>query len=133
MRKGFSVGASEATKRLLDRLRVGVLILCGMLLVACAHEAVAPNADRGDGVVTLKWQPPTLNENGEPLTDLVAYHVLYGRTEDDLRYSVRINDPSQSSVIVNGLGSGKWYFSIVAVNEQGKASKPSNVVSKVIP
>jgi hypothetical protein len=125
--------ASETTDRFLHSLRVGVLILCGMLLVACGDDTVAPNADKGEGVATLKWQPPTLNENGEPLTDLAAYHVLYGRSENDLRYSMRINDPSQSTVVVNGLGNGKWYFSIVAVNEHGKASKPSNVVTKVIP
>jgi hypothetical protein len=90
------------------------------------------NPDAGTGVATLSWQAPTKDANGEPLTDLQAYMVLYGRSPDDLKYWKRIVDKSQTSFVVTGLGKGVWYFSIVAINSHGGASAPSQVVSKEI-
>lgn len=108
-----------------------MLIVCllSMALVACGGR---PNPDEGTGVATLKWQAPTTYEDGKPLTNLEAYMVLYGRSPDDLRYWKRIEDKSQTSFVVTGLGKGAWYFSIVAVDSEGRASAPSDVVSKVI-
>jgi hypothetical protein len=108
------------------------LVVSLLLLTACGDDAVAPSKDAGTGVATLKWDPPTRDEIGEPLTDLVAYHILYGRTADDLRYSIRIDDPAQNSATITGLGRGQWFFAIVAVNSAGRPSKRSNVASKEV-
>jgi flagellar hook assembly protein FlgD len=50
-------------------------------------DTVAPSppenltaVDNGDGTVTLMWEPPTTNEDGSPLTDLVGYNI-YVATE----------------------------------------------------
>lgn len=112
--------------------RCVVVALLGMLLVACAQAPLAPSVDQGIGVATLTWKPPTTNENGEPLTDLAAYVVLYGRSPDDFRYTKHIDDKSQTSLILSGLGTGAWYFTIIAVNAQGQASPHAEVVSKVV-
>lgn len=114
-------------------MRVGhvfVWIVFASSLGACHNDALSPRSDQGDGTATLSWQPPTKNENGEPLTDLVSYHILYGRSADDLRYSIRIADPKQTSTVINGLGRGKWFFAIIAVNAAGQSSKPSNIETK---
>lgn len=105
------------------------LALVTLLLAACGH---APNPDQGDGVATLKWQAPTEYENGDPLTDLAAYVILYGRSPEDLRYWRRVEDASQTSTVITGLGKGEWFFTILAVDGRGIASSQAALVSKVI-
>ena len=109
-----------------------VLVVGTLLLAACAQAPLAPNPDAGIGVATLKWQPPTTYENGEPLKDLAAYVVLYGRSPDDFRYAKQIEDAKQTSLVLSGLGTGPWYFTILAVNSHGQVSPQADVVSKVI-
>lgn len=112
-------------------VRILVPVLLSLLSIACSGDKPpATDADAGDGVATLSWQAPTKDADGEPLTDLQAYMVLYGRSPDDLRYWKRIEDKSQTTFVVTGLGKGVWYFSVVAVNSKGRASAPSEVVSK---
>ncbi len=107
--------------------------LLALLSVACSQQrGAAPNPDIGEGAAKLSWHPPTENQDGEPLTDLHAYMVLYGRSPDDLKYWKRIEDPAPTSFVVTGLGKGVWYFSVVAVNSEGRASEPSAVVSKEV-
>lgn len=120
--------ASTMNRASLVRMLVPALL--SLLSIACGGDKPAAKADAGDGVATLSWQAPTKDANGAPLTDLQAYMVLYGRSPDDLKYWKRIEDKSKTSFVVTGLGTGVWYFSVVAVNSKGLASAPSEVVSK---
>jgi len=88
--------------------------------------------DIGTGVVTLSWTPPTQNSDGSALTDLAGYQVWYGQSQNSLNQTVALNNPSLSTYVVENLGSGTWYFSLVAVNSQGATSVFSTVASKTI-
>jgi hypothetical protein len=85
-----------------------------------------------DGRATLSWSPPTENTDGTALTDLASYRILYGRNPSNLSKAVQVANPSVTSYVVENLASGKWYFAVIAVNNSGVSSTPSNVASKTI-
>jgi predicted phage tail protein len=85
-----------------------------------------------DGRATLSWEPPTENTDGTALTDLASYRILYGRSANNLSKTVQVSNPSVTSYVVENLPSGKWYFAVVAVNNSGMSSTPSNVAAKTI-
>lgn len=85
-----------------------------------------------DGRATLSWEPPTENTDGTALTDLASYRILYGRSANNLSKTVQVSNPSVTSYVVENLPSGKWYFAVVAVNNSGVSSTPSNVAAKTI-
>ena len=85
-----------------------------------------------DGRATPSWEPPTANTDGTALTDLASYRILYGRNAKNLSKAVQVTNPSVTSYVVENLASGKWYFAVVAVNNSGVSSTPSNVAAKTI-
>ena len=84
------------------------------------------------GTATLSWTPPTENSDGSALTDLAGYQVWYGQTQNNLNKSVSLNNASLSTYVVENLGSGTWYFALVAVNSRGTTSVFSGVATKTI-
>ncbi|HEY7639554.1 MAG TPA: putative Ig domain-containing protein [Steroidobacteraceae bacterium] len=86
----------------------------------------------GTGTATLSWTPPTENSDGSALTDLVGYQVHYGRSQSNLNQTVTLNNASLSTYMVEHLGTGTWFFALVAVNSQGTTSVLSSVASKTI-
>ncbi len=101
-------------------VRMLVPVLLSLLSVACSGDKPpAADQDAGDGSSHSRGSAPTTDASGEPLTDLQAYMVLYGRSPDDLKYWKRIEDRSKTSIVVTGLGKGVWYFSVVATVQQG--------------
>jgi len=84
------------------------------------------------GTATLSWTPPTENSDGSALTDLAGYQVWYGQSQNNLNKSVSLNNASLSTYVVENLGSGTWYFALVAVNSRGTTSVFSGVASKTI-
>lgn len=89
-------------------------------------------AGTGTGTATLRWVPPTTNTNGTAITDLAGYQINYGNSASALDQVVTIASPSTSSYTVQSLGSGTWYFAVVAYTSDGTQSSLSNVVSKTI-
>lgn len=81
----------------------------------------------------LTWDAPTMNTNGQPLTDLAGYKVMYGQDPNNLNLSLRITDPRATTVQIDNLGSGTWYFAMKSVNTAGQESAPTGNVSKVVP
>lgn len=81
----------------------------------------------------LSWQPPTLNSDGSPLTDLAAFKVYWGTTQGSYSQSAKIASASARTYTVNGLTTGKWYFVVTALNSRGDESPYSNVWSKTVP
>lgn len=86
----------------------------------------------GGGQATLTWVPPTENTDGSALTNLAGYEVRYGQNRDNLDQTVRLNNPSLTSYLVENLGSGTWYFAVAAVNASGATSVLSNTGSKTV-
>lgn len=89
-------------------------------------------SELGTGTATLSWTPPTQNSDGTTLTNLAGYEVLYGRSEGNLDQTIRLDNPSINRYVVENLGSGTWYFAVVAVNAAGVTSQVSNTGNKTI-
>jgi len=76
--------------------------------------------------LTLKWDPPTTDEDGSPLTDLEGYKIYYGAADNDLVESVDVG-PNTSYTITPSV-QGKWYFAVTAYNLSGTESRYSNIL-----
>ena len=85
----------------------------------------------GSGSVTLSWTPPTQNEDGSALTDLAGYYIYYGDTQGTYPNSVRIDNPSVSTYVVDNLTPNTYYFVATAFNATETESRHSNEVAKV--
>lgn len=90
------------------------------------------DAAAGTGTATLSWTPPTENSDGTALTDLAGYQVYYGQSQNNLNKTVTLNNASLSTYVVENLGSGTWFFALVAVNTHGTTSVFSSVATKTI-
>jgi hypothetical protein len=86
----------------------------------------------GSGSATLSWTPPTSNSDGSSLGNLSGYQVRYGTSAGNLAQSVTLTNPSLNRYVVENLGSGTWYFAVVAVNATGATSTLSNTATKTI-
>jgi hypothetical protein len=84
------------------------------------------------GSAILTWQPPALNTDGSPITDLAAFKVYWGTTQGTYSQSTKISNVAARTHTVTGLAKGTWYFVVTALNSQGTESPYSNVWSKTV-
>jgi hypothetical protein len=84
------------------------------------------------GTAALRWEIPSSTVDGSPLDDLAGYHILYGRSADDLDRSVFIDDSSVTTYEIASLDSGVWYFAVTAVNASGLEGPASTPAMKSI-
>lgn len=87
---------------------------------------VAPAPTRS---VTLNWTAPTSNTDGTALTNLAGYTLFYGNASRQYQASVRVPDAGTTSVVLEGLAPGTWYFAIRSFNNTGLESDYSGEVS----
>ena len=99
-------------------------------LPAFSIEVVA--AGTATGSVTLNWTPPTQNEDGSQLTNLAAYRILWSRDGGAFSNSVRINNPSVTRYVVDGLTPGTYEFAATAINSAGVESRFSNSITRIV-
>ena len=118
----------------------GVLVLAAFVLVGCGQgstdastASTSPSAtNKGTGTATLSWLAPTNNTDGAALTDLSGYHIYYGMNPGDLTQTVQLAGVGLQTYVIDGLGTGTWYFAIKAVTSAGVESALSDIVSKTI-
>jgi hypothetical protein len=84
------------------------------------------------GSAILTWQPPALNTDGSPVSDLAAFKVYWGTTQGTYSQSTKIANAAARTYTVSGLAKGTWYFVVTALNAQGIESPYSNVWSKTV-
>jgi hypothetical protein len=89
-------------------------------------------ADVQMGSATLRWTPPTLNEDGSPLTDLRGYRVYYGTSSTSMDTTLELPNAGLTSAVVENLAPATWYFTVRAYNAANVESSSSNVASKTI-
>jgi hypothetical protein len=89
-------------------------------------------ADVQTGSATLSWTPPTLNEDGTPLTNLKGYRIYYGTNSSSLGTMLDIPNPGVTSAVVENLSPATWYFAVKAYNTSNVESSLSNIASKAI-
>ena len=81
----------------------------------------------------LTWQPPALNSDGTPLTDLAAFKVYWGTSQGSYSQSTKISNAAARTYTVAGLTKGTWYVVVTALNAPGIQSPYSNVWSTTVP
>jgi hypothetical protein len=112
---------------------ISISVSDGQASAALSAFAIAVvDAASGTGTATLSWTPPTENSDGTALTDLAGYQVYYGQSQNNLNKTVTLNNASLSTYVVENLGSGTWFFALVAVNSHGTTSVFSSVATKTI-
>jgi hypothetical protein len=85
------------------------------------------------GSATLSWQPPTTNTDGSTLTNLSGYRVSYGTISRQYDQSLSLPNAALTSVVIENLSTGTWYFSVKALTSTGVESDFSREASKTIP
>ena len=86
----------------------------------------------GTGSATLSWTIPTTNADGSALTDLAGFRIYYGNSPDSLTQSITITTPDTTNFVISNLGTGTWYFALLAYNSLQTESPLSAIVSKTI-
>jgi hypothetical protein len=93
----------------------------------------------GVGMVTvevldrvLRWQPPSQNVDGTPLTDLAGFVIYWGTSSRDYTGSFTINSPSATEWEAT-VSPGDYYFAMTAFDGANNESAHSNEVLKTIP
>jgi hypothetical protein len=89
------------------------------------NQAAAASA----GSVTLDWTAPTENTDGTALSDLAGYTVRYGKSPSELTQVIKVANAGLTSLVVDELSAGTWYFAISSFNRTGVESSNSGVVS----
>ncbi|HEY4646976.1 MAG TPA: putative Ig domain-containing protein [Steroidobacteraceae bacterium] len=85
-----------------------------------------------NGSATLSWEPPTVHEDGSPLTTLAGYRVLYGTSMDELTESDELANAGLMRHTIDNLSAATWYFAVVAYTAGGLESRHSSIVRTTI-
>ena len=93
--------------------------------------AAPPPATTGSAELT--WTAPTKNEDGTALTNLAGYKLRYGQSAGALGQMRDVASPATTSVTIEGLSAGTWYFTVASYTNTGVESAPTGTVSKSIP
>ena len=81
--------------------------------------------------VSLRWDAPTTNTDGTPLTDLLGFYIYQGTATGVYGSPVYVG--YTLCYIVTGLTAGiTYYFAATAFDVSGNESAYSNEVSKLI-
>src|SRR5262245_50302995 len=86
----------------------------------------------GQASVTLSWDPPTENADGSPLQHLSGYKIHYGNASGDYSMTVPVANPGVTRYVIEGLGSGTYFFAVTALGANGVESDFSAEVSTTI-
>ena len=89
-------------------------------------------AGAATGSVTLNWTPPTENEDGTQLMDLVGYRLYWSRNGGAYSAPVTINNPSVTRYLVDNLAPGTYEFVATSLNGAGVESRYSNAITRVV-
>lgn len=82
---------------------------------------------------TLTWSPPTENTDGSPYTDPDGYRIYSGQQAGGpYTLAQRVPDPAVTSIVIESLSQGLWYFVATAMNQNGIESDLSDETNRLI-
>lgn len=87
------------------------------------------------GTASLSWRPPAERVDGEslPLTEIAGYRIYYGTRSGQYKYRVPpIDDAYTTSVTIEDLPVGTYYFVMTTVDVNGLESGYSGEAVKVV-
>ncbi len=79
----------------------------------------------------LRWNPPTHNVDGSPLTDLAGYVVYWGLESISYTDSYRIEASSATEWLLD-VPPGTYYIAMTAFDSEGNESALSNEILKIV-
>lgn len=85
-----------------------------------------------DDDILVRWQPPTENEDGTPLTNLAGFRIYYGTAAGSLSQTRAINEPGATSHLLKPLAPGTWFLAMTALNAEGTESKRTATISATL-
>jgi hypothetical protein len=77
---------------------------------------------------TLSWAAPTQNVDGTPLLDLAGYRVYYGQESGMYSDTISIDNPGLTTIVVDNLVPGTYYFAAASRTLSGVESSLSNEI-----
>ena len=118
--------------------RFALLAAAGFGLAACVPEAPGGSDEPvGPGTpgpearysVQLRWNPPEVDAEGEPLGDLAGFRLYYAPDPRPVMEEGGAMEVGLAAeALVTGLSAGDWRFAVTAVDTAGNESDPSDVV-----
>lgn len=81
---------------------------------------------------SLSWTAPTANEDGSNLSDLAGYKIYYGTSSGSYSNTIRIDNPSITTYVVENLSPNTYFFAATAFNTAGVESSYSGEASKTL-
>lgn len=132
-----SLGRADGT----PRRRARIVQICAISITtalawsACRPEGpanegslLAPDPD-GTVSITLAWDPPQTDAEGNPLDDLAGYRLYFGQQSPlDASRDTFVEVGLEASRTLTGLSPGTYYFATSAVDTAGNESALSDEV-----
>jgi hypothetical protein len=84
----------------------------------------------GLGTAVLSWTPPTTNTDGSPV-DLAGFKIYAGTSSGNLQFRTMVS-ALDTTIVVDNLAEGTYFFAVTAVSKTGAESGFSNIASKTI-
>ena len=84
------------------------------------------------GSMSLSWTAPTENTDGTALTDLGGFKLYFGTSVGNYPNSVRIDNPSINTYLVENLLPDTYYIVATSFNTAGIESSYSNFAVKTV-
>jgi hypothetical protein len=109
------------------RMKLARLRIAALVAIACISPAALADDLALPGTFTLTWNPPTENEDGTPLTDLLGYYVWAGDTPDSLAPILYVGAFFSSITLRSGV-PGQRFLAVSAVNVDGIESSPTSIL-----
>lgn len=113
-----------AGKRISNGLLAGIVCL----LASCGGSSSGGGG--GGTPVSLAWDPPSQDVNGDPLTDLAGFRIYKATTPG--QYSLMDTIDETASEIDFALGDGTYYFVVTAYDAAFNESAFSDEVTVTI-
>ena len=122
--------------RSMKRSKWAAIVLLALIMGYFAFDKIALSPQRqaefADST-TLSWAAPTENHDNSPLTDLTGYIIHYWTQAGRNETKIYVDDAETTSYDVENLMLGTYYFSVTAINSDGRESTFSNMAEKTIP
>lgn len=109
----------------------GVILLLALLLAA-AYVIYQQTLFLPQGATALSWTPPVESEANLPLENLAGYNIHCWGGAGRYTNTIRIEDPSITRYVVEGLSPGRYQCAVSAFTDDGLESVLSNVVAKSV-
>jgi hypothetical protein len=86
------------------------------------------------GSTSLRWQPPSQRVDGESLSmsEIAGYRIFYGTRSGDYDSVLSVDDPYTSTILIDDLPVGTYYFVMTTVDTSGIESSYSREAVKIV-